>query len=84
MHKLAEFQPKRVVFILNPNDKGQSNYPNRSTSGYKMKFWGLLAMIAYIAYTTQQNHKDITTNHNVPSQEGRLSLLLVGQGQAHN
>ena len=26
-----------------------------------MKFWGLLAMIAHIANTTQQNHKDITT-----------------------
>ena len=49
-----------------------------------MKFWGLLAMIAHIANTTQQNHKDITTNHNIPSQEGRLSLSLVGQGQAYN
>ena len=49
-----------------------------------MKFWGLLAMIAHIANTTQQNHKDITTNQNVSSQEGRLSLFLVGLGQAHN
>ena len=49
-----------------------------------MKFWGLLSMIAHIANTTQQNHKDITTHHNVPSQEGRLSLFLVGQGQAYN
>ena len=49
-----------------------------------MKFWGLLAIIAHIANTTQQNHKDITTNHNVPSQEGSLSLFLVGQEQAYN
>ena len=65
-------------------DKGQTNNPNISTSGYKMKFWGLLAMIAHIANTTPQNQKDITTNHNVPSQEGRLSLSLVVQGQAYN
>ena len=49
-----------------------------------MKFWGLLAMIAHIPTTTQQYHKDITTNHNVPSQEGSLSLFLVGPGQAYN
>ena len=59
-------------------DKGQTNNPNITTSGYKMKFLGLLSMIAHIANTTEQNHKDITTNHNVPSQEGRLSLFLVG------
>ena len=49
-----------------------------------MKFWGLLAMIAHITNTTQQNHKDNTTNHNVPSQRESLSLILVGQGQAYN
>ena len=65
-------------------DKGWTNNPNITTSGYKMKFWGLLAMIAHIASTTQHNHKDITTNNNVPSQEGSLYLFLVGQGQAYN
>ena len=41
-------------------------------------------MLAHIANTTQQNNKDITTNHNVPSQRERLSLILVDQGQAYN
>ena len=49
-----------------------------------MKFWGLLAMVAHIANTTQQNHKDNTTNHNVPVQRGSLSLILVDQGQPYN
>ena len=65
-------------------DKGLTNNPNITTSGYELKFWGLLAMIAHIANTTQQNHKDITTNHNVSSQEESVSLFLVGQGQAYN
>ena len=46
-----------------------------------MKFWGLLAMVAHIA---QQNHKDNTTNHNVPIQRESLSLILVDKGQAYN
>ena len=41
-------------------------------------------MVAHIANTTQQNHKDITTNQHVPIQRGGLSLILVGQGQAYN
>ena len=41
-------------------------------------------MIAHITNTTKQNHKDDTTNHNVPSQRGSLSLILVDQGQAYN
>ena len=49
-----------------------------------MKFWGLLAMVAHIANTTQQNHKDNTTNHNVQIQRKSLSLILVDQGQAYN
>ena len=49
-----------------------------------MKFWGLLAMVAHIANTTQQNHKNSTTNHNVPIQRETLSLLLVDPGQAYN
>ena len=49
-----------------------------------MKFWGLLAMIAHITNTTQQNHEDNTTNHNVPGQRESLSLILVGKGQAYN
>ena len=65
-------------------DKGHINNPNVTSSGYQMKFWGLLAMVAHIANTTQQNHKDNTTNHNVPIQRGILSLILVGQGQAYN
>ena len=65
-------------------DEGWTNNPNIATSGYKMKFWHLLAMIAHIANTTQQNHKDITTKHNVPSQGGSLSSILVGQGQPYN
>ena len=65
-------------------DKGWNNNSNITTSGYKMKFWGLLAMIAHTANTTQQNCKDITTNCNASSQEGSLSLFLVGQGQAYN
>ena len=81
---MTEFQPKKLCLSLTLTDKRQTNNPNISTSGYKMKFRGLLAMVAHIADTTQQNHKDIRTNHNVPSQEGRLSLLLVGKGQAHN
>ena len=48
-----------------------------------MKFWGLLAMVAHIANTTQQNHKDNTTNHNFPIQRESLSLILVDQGQAY-
>ena len=48
-----------------------------------MKFWGLLAMVAHVANTTQQIHKDSTTNHNVPIQRESLSLSLVGQGQAY-
>ena len=49
-----------------------------------MKFWGLLAMVAHIANTTQQNHKDNTTNHNVLIQTESLSLIIVDQGQAYN
>ena len=49
-----------------------------------MKFSGLLVMVAHIANTTQQNHKDNTTNHNVPIQRESLSLILVCQGQAYN
>ena len=41
-------------------------------------------MVAYIANTTQQNHKDNTTNHNIPIQRESLSLILVDQGQAYN
>ena len=49
-----------------------------------MKLWGLLAMVAHIANTTQQNHKDNTTNHNVPIQKESLSSILVDQRQAYN
>ena len=31
---VTEFQPKRVVSIPNPMDKGQTNNPNVSPSGY--------------------------------------------------
>ena len=41
-------------------------------------------MVPHIAYTAQQNHKDNTTNHNVPSQRESLSLILVDQAQAYN
>ena len=41
-------------------------------------------MVAHTANTTQQNHKDNTTNHNIPSQRGSFSFILVGQGQAYN
>ena len=41
-------------------------------------------MIAHLANIPQQNRKDITTNHSVPSQEGSLSLFLGGQGQAYS
>ena len=60
-------------------DKGQTNKPNVTSSSYQMKFWGLLAMVAHIANTAQQNHKDNTTNHNVPIQRESLSLILVDQ-----
>ena len=49
-----------------------------------MKIWGLLAMVAHIANTTQQNHKNNTTNHNVPTQREKFSLILVDQGQVYN
>ena len=62
-------------------DKGQTINHNATSSSHQMKFWGLLAMVAHIANTTQQNHKDNTTNHNVPIQRGSLSLILVDQGQ---
>ena len=65
-------------------DKGQTNNPNVTSSGYQMKFWGLLAMVAHIANTTQQNHKDNTTNHNVPIRRESLSLILVDQGHTYN
>ena len=41
-------------------------------------------MVAQIANTTQQDHKNNTTNHNVPIQRESLSLILVDQGQAYN
>ena len=49
-----------------------------------MKFWGLLVMVAHIANTTKQNHKNITANHNVPIQRESLSLILVDQRQAYS
>ena len=54
-------------------DKGQTNNPNITSRSYQVKFWGLLAMVAHIANTTQQNHKDNTTNHIVPIQTESLS-----------
>ena len=36
-------------------DKGQTNNPNVSPSGYPMKFWGLLAIVALITHIMQQN-----------------------------
>ena len=41
-------------------------------------------MVDHIANTTQQNHKNNTTNHNVPIQRESLSLTLVDQGKAYN
>ena len=41
-------------------------------------------MVTHIANTTQQNHKDNTTNHNFQIQRESLSLILVDQGQAYN
>ena len=49
-----------------------------------MKFWGLLAMVAHTANTTQQNHKNNTTSHKVPIQRESLSLTLAEQGQVYN
>ena len=57
-----------------------NNNPNVTSTSYQMKFWGLFAMVAHIANTTQQNHKDNTANHNVPIQRESLSLILVDQG----
>ena len=65
-------------------EEGQTDNYNVTSSGYQMKFWVLLAMVAHIENTTQQNHKDNTTNHNVPIQRGNLSLILVDQGQVYN
>ena len=65
-------------------DEGQTNNPNVTSSSHQIEFWGLLAMLAHIANTTQQNHKDNTTNHNVPIQKESLSSILVDQGQAYN
>ena len=41
-------------------------------------------MVAHIANTTQQIHKDNTTNNNVPIQRESLSLILVDQGHAYS
>ena len=62
------FSQKELCLPLTILDEGQANNPNVTSNGYKMKFWGLLVMVAHMANTTQQNHKDNTTNHNVPSQ----------------
>ena len=57
-------------------DKGQTNNPNVTSRGYQMKFWGLLAMVAHIANTTQQKSmfqfKEESYNPNGP----RTSLQL--------
>ena len=74
---VTEFQPKELCSPLSLTDEGWTNNPNITTSGYKMKFWSLLPMIAHIANTTQQNHKDIKTNHNVPS---KRKLILNPSG----
>ena len=34
-------------------DEGQTNNPNVTPSGYPMKLWGLLAIVAPIAHITQ-------------------------------
>ena len=60
-------------------DEGQTNNPNVNSSRYQMKFWGLHAMVTHIANTMQHNHKDNTTNHNVPIQRASLSLILMVQ-----
>ena len=65
-------------------DEEQTNNPNVTSSSYQMKFRGLLAMVPHIANTKQQNHKNSTTNHNVPIQRESLSLILVDQGQVYN
>ena len=65
-------------------DEGQTNNPNVNSSRYQMKFWGLHAMVTHIANTMQHNHKDNTTNHNVPIHRASLFLILMVQGQAYN
>ena len=49
---VTEFQPKELFLFLALMDKGQTNNPNITCSGYSMKFWGLLAIVAPTAHIT--------------------------------
>ena len=49
---VTEFQPRELFLFLTLMDEGQPNNPNITPSGYSMKLWGLLAMVAPTAHIT--------------------------------
>ena len=49
---VTEFQSKELFLCLTLMDEGQTNNPNITPSGYTMKIWGLLAMVAPTEHIT--------------------------------
>ena len=49
---VTESQPKELFLFLTLMDEGQTSNPIITLSGYSMKFWGLLAMVAPTAHIT--------------------------------